>query len=308
MHLVIPFAAPVAEAGRRSLQGVAPRELAALLACAREDHRHPGDEWSFTPPHERALAHAFGWQGADGAWPFAARAAAADGLAPEGHAWGLLTPVHWHLGTEQLSLLDPEALMLDAAAARTLYDAVEPLFTSEGFVMRFCAPLRWYVAHPSLAALPTASLDRVIGRNVDRWLTDAPAVRLVRRLQNEVQMLLYTHPANEERQARGLLPVNSVWLSGCGVAQPEQASPVVDDRLRTPALAENWPAWVRAWETLDSGPIAALRERFAHGDDTVRLTLAGEREAVTLRPVGGAWRRLRARIAPPSALAVLERL
>jgi hypothetical protein len=36
---------------------------------------------------------------------------------------------------------------------------------------------------------------------------------------NEIQMLLYTHPVNDEREARGELPVNSVWLWGGGRAQ-----------------------------------------------------------------------------------------
>ena len=104
MHLVIPFAAPVAAAGRPSLQGVALRELAALMALAEEEGRSEGDEWSFTPPHERALARIFGWQGGDGQLPFAARAAAADGIEPGDLAWGQVTPVHWHLGTDQVKI------------------------------------------------------------------------------------------------------------------------------------------------------------------------------------------------------------
>jgi hypothetical protein len=31
---------------------------------------------------------------------------------------------------------------------------VLPLFTSDGFLLRWGAPLRWYVAHESLAGLP----------------------------------------------------------------------------------------------------------------------------------------------------------
>ena len=43
------------------------------------------------------------------------RAARADGIDVGDLAWGLLTPVHWHLGTEQVSLVDPAALALDEA-------------------------------------------------------------------------------------------------------------------------------------------------------------------------------------------------
>jgi hypothetical protein len=39
--------------------------------------------------------------------------AQADGVDTGDLAWGLLTPAHWHLGTEQVSLIDPLQLALD---------------------------------------------------------------------------------------------------------------------------------------------------------------------------------------------------
>jgi hypothetical protein len=44
----------------------------------------------------------------------------------------------------------------------------------------------------------------------------AARAKPLRRLQNEMQMLLYTHPVNERRIARGLPAVNSFWISGTG--------------------------------------------------------------------------------------------
>jgi hypothetical protein len=311
MHLIVPFAGPLGEAGRAALRGLALPQLRALLSRAAEVARDAGDEWSFSPPHERALARALGWSGGDGCLPWAARWAAADGVpeAAQGDlAWGLVSPVHWHLGTDQVSLIDPATLMLDDATSRVLFDAVLPLFTSEGFVMAFGSATRWYIAHETLAPLRCASLDRVIGRNVDGWLTEDPAVRLVRRLQNEVQMLLYTHPLNDRREAHGLLPVNSFWLSGCGVAQAVTgAAPRVDERLRGPALADDWAAWVKAWDTLDEGPIAELRVALERGAPA-RLTLCGERSSVSFDAANGFAARVRARWSRPSPLALLESL
>ena len=277
MHLLIPFAAPLSEAGCKAAATLALPKLQALLALCAETQRDSADEWSFSPPHERALALALGWHGAPGLLPWAAQAAQADGIPTADLAWGLMTPAHWHLGTEQVSLIDPAGLMLDDATSRVLFDAVAPLFTSEGFAMHYGAAPRWYLAHGSLAGLVTASIDRVTGRNVDGWLGKDPAAQRLRRLQAEVQMLLYTHPLNDERAARGLLSVNSFWLSGCGVAQREVGSrPVVDDRLRGPALADDWAAWCKAWETLDAGPLAALLLR-ARAGQPLALTLCGER-------------------------------
>ena len=296
MHLLIPFAAPLSEAGRQAAATLALPKLQALLARRAEVQRDSADEWSFSPPHERALALALGWQGAAGLLPWAARAAQADGINTAGLAWGLMTPAHWHLGTEQISLIDPAGLMLDDTGSRAFFEAIAPLFTSEGFAMHYGAAQRWYLAHESLAGLATASADRVIGRNVDGWLGTAPAAQRLRRLQAEVQMLLYTHPLNDERASRGLLPVNSFWLSGCGVAQPEAPNPpAVDERLRGPALADDWAAWCKAWETLDAGPLAALLAR-AEAGQPIALTLCGER----------AWARFEA--APRSVLQRLRGL
>ena len=310
VHLIVPFAAPLSDAGRAALRTLELPRLRELLARLPVRSRDDGDETSFTPPHERALARELGFAGGDGQLPWAAWHAAQDGAPAEvlgDLAWGELTPAHWLLGTDQLSFIDPEALVLDAAGSHAFLDAVAELFTSEGFVVRWGAPLRWYVAHESLAELRTASLDRVVGRNVDRWMTSQPEVRLVRRLQNEVQMLLYTHPLNDAREARGLPTVNSFWLSGCGVAQrPRGAGPRVDARLRAPAIGEDWADWCRAWETLDEGPIAELLAARASGQ-AVKLTLCGERAAVDCE-AGGAWQALRARLARPAPQTLLERL
>jgi hypothetical protein len=308
MHLLVPFAAPLSEAGRAAAATLQLPRLRQLLARCDEVARDEGDEWSLSPPHERALARALGWQGASGLLPWAARAARADGIEPDDLAWGQLTPCHWHMGTEQVSLLDPAALVLDEPTSRRFFDAVQGLFTSEGFVMHWGAPLRWYVAHESLAELPTASLDRVIGRNVDAWLPEGAGARLVRRLQNEAQMLLYTHPANDARQALGLLPLNSFWLSGCGPEQAAGPAPRVDERLRAPALAENWPAWVKAWETLDGGPVADLLAAVQRGQP-VQLSLCGERAAVTFQTTtGGFISRLRSAWHKPALRPLLESL
>jgi hypothetical protein len=311
MPLLIPFAAPRA-APWDELSALRLPHLQALLARWPLARRDEGDELSLSPPHERALALALGWHGADGCLPWAARAAAADGIDIGDLAWGQITPAHWHLGTDQVSLIDPAGLMLDEAASRTLFTAVQDLFTSAGWLLAWGAPLRWYAAHESLADLPTAALDRVIGRNVDRWLGQAPALRTLRRMQAEVQMLLYNHPLNDQRQSRGLLPVNSFWLSGCGPAQAQASpAPTVDERLRGPALAGDWPGWLRGWETLDEGPLQALLRSTDPGSAAApALVLCGERGWARFEPgpaglLDGLLQRLRRRPDPRSLLETL---
>lgn len=295
MHLLIPCAGVLSDAGRAATEALALPTLGRLLARLQHQRRDAGDETTRTPPHERALAEALGWPVADGALPWAAHQAQQDGIAVGEHAWGLLTPVHQHVGTEQVSLLDPALLQLDEAESRHLLDAVRELFESEGFQVAWGAPLRWYVAHPMLDGLATASLDRVIGRNVDAWLPDQAPARLLRRLQMEVQMVLHRLPLNETREERGQLAVNASWLSSCGKAQPVRTSaqPAVDERLRSAALNEDWATWQQAWQALDAGPIAQLLAAAERGTP-VQLTLCGERHAD--------------HYAPPATTGLLQRL
>ncbi len=282
MHLVLPFASALSPAAGQALSTLSLPTLDRLLARLDAVHHDAGEELSLSPPHERVLAALRGWPTQDGLLPTAAEAARGDGLAPvPGSGWGLLSPSHWHVGTEQVSLTHPAALQLDEATSRQFFEAVRFLFEDDGWRLHWGAPSRWYAEHESLATLPTASLDRVVGRNVDLWLTMQPEGRRIRRLQAEVQMLLYTHAANEAREARGLLPVNSFWLSGTGPAAPAAPEPAgmqVLLSLREPALAEDWTAWAEAWQALDTGPLAALLAE-AQAGRSAQLTLCGERHA-----------------------------
>ncbi len=308
MHLIVPFAGALSEAGQHALQSLALPRLDKLLARLQPVQRLGSDAHSLNPPHELALAAAWGWPASvDGALPFAARLAAQQGLDAR-QPWGLLTPVHLHVGTDQVSLTAPWGLQLDDAASREALDAVRPLFESEGFTLHWAGALQWLASHPMFDGLAAAALDRVVGRNIDRWLPGHGDARLIRRLQNEVQMLLYTHPLNDQREAAGLPTVNSVWLSGCG-RLPDgagaAASVQVDDRLRQPALDEDWAAWCDAWRALDAGPIDAL----ARAGGSVQLTLCGERQAQTFAPAAqGLWQRLASRWQQPATTTVLEAL
>jgi hypothetical protein len=304
MHLIVAFAAPQSENIRAAMQALAIPTLDRLLAQWTEVGRDAADASTLSPPHERAHAAALGLAGADGCLPWAAHQAAADGIAVGAHAWALVTPVHWRVGSNGVHLADPDALALDEAESRTLFDAVKPLFEREAYVIAWGATSRWYIAHESLQGLACASLDRVIGRNVDAWLPRQPEAKRLRRLQNEVQMLLHRHPLNEAREAAGALAVNSFWLSGCGSLPPTLHTDArLDDRLRASALQSDHAAWCEAWHGLDRDVLQTLLAAADRGEP-VRLTLCGERNAVELAPRARAWwHRLTDTIAPRRANA-----
>ena len=108
--------------------------------------------------------------------------------------------------------------------------------------------------------------------------------QLLKRLQSEAQMLFYTHPAFDAREALRLHPVNGFWLSGAGaIDHPTslQPAPTMPDQLRSAALQADWTRWKDAWAALDAKEIKSLLEHARRGEP-VTLTLCGERVAQRL--------------------------
>jgi hypothetical protein len=134
----------------------------------------------------------------------------------------------------------------------------------------------------------------------------------MRRLQNEMQMLLYTHPLNDVREARRELPVNSFWLSGTGALPADYLPGKVEisapRKLAQAVFKEDWAAYAEAWGRLDAGEIAQLLDRQRAGE-TVRLTLCGEHSAQTFETSQtGFLTRISSLFARTSILNVLQQL
>jgi len=264
-----------------------------------------------SPPHERALARAYGLAVTDGQIPWAAwqaREAGHDAAQP----WAWVTPCHWQLGRDHIRMLHPLALQLDAADSRALMAAMQPYFEQDGIALTYDAPTLWLAYGEGFRGLPTASLDRVIGQAIDPWLPRSPQAKALCRLQSEMQMLLYTHPVNEARERGGLLPVNSFWLSGTGAlpadAGPPPAGLRVVHYLRDAALRADWSAWAEAWRLLDNGECARLLRELDAGQP-VTLTLCGERHSQTWHTgKAGFFARFMSQIARQPASRLLEPL
>ena len=295
-HLVIPFSACDGDGWLQAMKALPERREGGLTNLPRllQGMKPLGtiglEASSLSTPHERVQAKALGMPGfealADGLIPWAAwQAAQTPGLQDQpGKAWAFITPCHWAMGREHATLTDPAALALTALEAQTLLHAMQPYFETEGITLHPAAPDRWLAEGEIFRDLPTASLDRVMGRNVDAWL---PASRKIKLLQNEMQMLLYTHPLNDERSAKRLQTVNSFWLSGTGAlvpaepTQPTQKPHVTVNRaLAQAAFADDWAGHAQAWAALDAGDVATWLARQTAGE-SVRLSLCSESQALT---------------------------
>jgi hypothetical protein len=283
-HVLIPYAAASAEACQTLLGQLALPHLRELLALLTLASRDEGDDYTLTPPHERAHAHTLGGAMAglkDGCLPWAAWDSATMSRAC---AW--FTPCHWQVGMEQVSVQPPDDLELSPAESQALLDALTPFAREDGIELRMLTPQRWLAMGEVFADLPTASLDRVAHRQVEGWLLPHhhAGARTLLRLQNEAQMLFYTHRVTDERATRGLAAINGFWVSGSGLltgthpaeSTPPKSTTVIPDALRQAALRGHWQAWQQAWQALDGGLIKQCLD-LAQRQQAVRLTLCGER-------------------------------
>ena len=290
--------------------------LARLLQRMKPLETDQGEAFTLSTPHERVLARALGLVGpgdlVDGLIPWAAWEAAKSIADADGKAWAFITPCHWAMGREHATLSDPHTLALSASESQTLLDAMQPYFATEGITLRLAAPDRWLAEGEVFRHQPTASIDRVLGRNVDPWLPGAKTAGSLRRLQNEMQMLLYTHPFNDERAAARQLSVNSFWISGSGaLGKPVAgASPelITTRTLAQAIFKDDWLAYAQAWAELDAGSIARLLARQRSGE-RVRLSLCGERSAQTFETApAGIFSGFFNLLSPKSPLILLEKL
>lgn len=321
-HLLIPFAASTADGCRHALQGLTLPHLDRLLGrLARSPALDAGEDTDFAPPHERALARHLGLQdGAAGHTPWAAwyqhqrrapDASAPVQLASADAAAAFISPCQWHVSVDRVTLLDPAALALDEAASRQLLDILAPWFAEDGIALTYDQPTRWLAQGAVFDGLATASLDRVVQRDVRPWMPDAARARVLHRLHSEMQMLLYTHPFNDERAARGLPPVNAFWVHGAGRLDSRPTPvppPEMPLALRDAALREDWSAWAAAWAAIDAGPVARLADHVAAGG-IARLTLCGERSALAWHTAPrGFWKKISSLFSPQRFADVRDQL
>lgn len=159
---------------------------------------------------EDVLCEAFGVHS------FAAVRAAADGL-DVGHAfWMCADPIHIELQQSQ-AILQPE-IKCGAEEASTLCGSLNRHFAQDGIAFFAPHPQRWYVRVDGNSDVATTPLRIASWCDVKSFQPRGADALRWRSLSNEIQMLLHGHAINQEREARGIPAINSVWFWGGGTA------------------------------------------------------------------------------------------
>jgi hypothetical protein len=206
MHVELVVPALLAAPAATSATSVTAPALELLLARGRRSEA-PGTE---SLSLEDWLGHAFGLE--DEA-PLAAGAlsALASERAPGADFWARADPVHLRPDRDRLLLVPSAGFSLQAAEAEALAAALNKHFAGQ-LELAVLSPGTWIVRCATPIELRSQAPIELAGRSVDPLLPD----KRWHALLNEIQMALYDHPVNTERERRGAPVVNGLWLWGAG--------------------------------------------------------------------------------------------
>ncbi len=151
--------------------------------------------------------------------PFAALSLLAEnnpGLKKSSKYWLRADPVCLQADRDAVILTAHEELALTQDEADKLVDKINSHFVDEPWSLHSLAPHRWYLALEKSADLITHPIAKVIGENVNHFMSKGDDAHYWLTITNEIQMLLHGTNVNFERESRNMVTANSLWLWGGG--------------------------------------------------------------------------------------------
>ena len=284
---VLPFSLPPKELATDLARHLKAPALASLLSRSASEQLTPGPGSVRRLPHELWLSRALGLDGQAPA--FAHAVMRGYGFDPADGYWLIVNPAHIEIARSHLLLNDVRHLALSEAHSRALFETARPYFEESGLTLAYGDAATWFLRADDWRELDTASPDAAAGLDISFFMPSGPAAIRFRKLQNEIQMLWHEHPANEEREAVGQLPVNAFWPWAAALGtvptglspafktlHSDSAPPWMDalakscgggkaipgtafdtdctiycDHLSAAAIANDWSAWIGAMEVLE---------------------------------------------------------
>ncbi len=130
--------------------------------------------------------------------------------------WMRADPVHLSADRDGLILMDSFILNLTQHDALAIAAEANKVLQDYGFTVEVPYKDRWYIKLDEDLAFTTTELTTVVGNEVAAYLPRGDGAGKLHNMLNELQMHLFNCDINQQRETRGELPVNSIWLWGMG--------------------------------------------------------------------------------------------
>ena len=125
-------------------------------------------------------------------------------------------PVYQQLDINHAILGDRSLIDVTDKESEALITDLNQHFRDDGVRFERAAQGRWYCIFDEPLAVQTVAPDTATGRNVSLQMPMGDGARRWRGWLSEIEMLLHTHPVNEQRSVEGKTTINSLWLWGEG--------------------------------------------------------------------------------------------
>ncbi|MFZ6861106.1 hypothetical protein ACO0K7_00570 [Undibacterium sp. Ji67W] len=306
LELILPFSIAPAGLEKDLLKAMETPSLAKLIATANTTLLMTGEAFSKALAHEYLLAGDLSNIDFSNSPATAWDTMQSKGITPQSGFWFSLQPIHIHFARDHLVLMDQRRLQITNEESRQLFDIAKTVCDEFKMELMFGDSLTWFLRCDSWSGLKTATIDAACGHNIDIWMAQGEHARAWRKLQNEIQMLWFSHPINQQREENGQLTVNSVWLS-CGAGKPSkgtkaimnhvskgdvtndlsspiETSSIVLDALMGPAMNSDWSYWLEQMHSLEKDYFTPLLQALQKNElQELKLICSDARQIVQFK-------------------------
>lgn len=127
--------------------------------------------------------------------------------------WVFAHPVHLLLARDYFVLPESSPLLVSGDDAGVIIASLNQHFSGQGMHF-YVQENQWLLGLDADPNISTTWLKVAFNQDVTPYLPQGEGALHWARLTNEIQMLLFNHPVNTAREARGELPINSLWFDG----------------------------------------------------------------------------------------------
>jgi hypothetical protein len=176
--------------------------------------------------------------------------AAHDGLDISSGFYYRADPVHFKADSDHAILIGTDQVLPDKEETKLLIESFNQHFAEDKLSLHSVNENRWYLRSDRQLNLEFIALDYALARDIKHFMPKGEDALYWRKILNEAQMLFFQHVVNQNRETKGRLTINGLWLWDLSlnlndetIAQPEQ---VFSKEALAIALAEQAGIGVQA--------------------------------------------------------------
>ncbi|MFN3234261.1 MAG: hypothetical protein ACE365_02450 [Gammaproteobacteria bacterium] len=139
-----------------------------------------------------------------------------DGLPVDQEYWMRADPVHIQTDQTSAYLMGNDTLDIDDEEQTALVSDLNEWLVQDGLTLIPGQQKRWYLKSEKPFGISTHYYYDCLGKSIGHCLPRGEQKNRWRSLLTELQMVLFRHPVNEARKAKGIPEINSLWFWGEG--------------------------------------------------------------------------------------------